>query len=74
MAWKPGPLPPNTYQWGGVVPSDLVVPGFFFASFCGDHVEMQNTNGVRTLMPHEVRWYDNSLQLPPFKSQDKKEE
>ncbi len=64
MAWQRGPLPKNTYGWGGVVPFDLT-GGFFFADFCGDHVKA-HSEPERTLKPHEVAWFDNSIQdLPP---------
>lgn len=62
--WKPGPLPPNTYNWGGVVPAgDDTGYGFYFADFCGDHVKI--CPGDRVLKAHEVAFYDNSLELPP---------
>jgi hypothetical protein len=63
MAWKSGPLPPETWNWGGVVPTNQGPDGgFFFADFCGDHVKMVETG--RILQPDEVALYDNSLQLP----------
>jgi hypothetical protein len=63
MAWKKGPLPPNTWNWGGVVPAgDDPFDGFSFADFCGDHVDMA---GGGTLKANEVGWYDNSIELPP---------
>jgi hypothetical protein len=62
MAWQKGPLPPDTYGWGGVVPFDFKAPGFFFADFAGDHV-VTCPDG-RVLQPHEVAQYDNSLALP----------
>lgn len=61
--WKKGPLPPNTYGWGGVVPVDVDTgTGFFFADFQGDKVVASNGQTYRA---HEVVWYDNSLELPP---------
>ncbi len=63
MAWKRGPLPPDTFQWGGVVPTDHDGSGFYFADFHGDHVCI--CPGDRTLKADEVAWYDNSLELPP---------
>jgi hypothetical protein len=66
MSWQKGPLPPDTWNWGGVVPVGEK-GGFFFADFQGDHVTIvpdSNTYG-RTLQAHEVAWYDNSLTLPP---------
>lgn len=64
MSWKTGPLPADTYGWGGVVPVDMVESGgFLFANFCGDTVEA--SLGSRILKPFEVAYYDNSLTLPP---------
>lgn len=63
MGWQKGPLPPNTYQWGGVVPTDHEGSGFYFADFQGDCVKI--FPGDRVLRPHEVAWYDNSITLPP---------
>ena len=63
MAWLPGPVPPNTWNWGGAVPKGIV-DGFYFADFHGDHITIM-TDPPRTLKPEEVEWYDNSLVLPP---------
>ena len=67
MAWRRGPLPPNTYQWGGVVPVGAdTCGGFYFADFCGDHVKINpGTPDERVLKPDEVAWYDNSIELSP---------
>jgi hypothetical protein len=74
MGWKKGPLPPDTYYWGGVVPTDLAPgSGFYFADFHGDHVKvdvLEKDGGyyrrtIRTLKPDEVAWYNNALDLPP---------
>ena len=67
MGWRKGPMPKNTYGWGGVVPVDFAqTGGFFFADFFGDHVKVIGLNGQeRTLKPEEVEWYDNSITLPP---------
>jgi hypothetical protein len=70
MAWKKGPLPPDTYQWGGVVPKDMVgQSGFLFADFCGDHVMVYGDKGTlsRRVEAADVAFYDNSLELPPQK-------
>lgn len=61
--WKDGPLPADTYNWGGVVligqnPKD----GFFFADFCGDHVKLCPDG--KKVNADEVLLYNNSLELP----------
>ena len=63
MAWKKGPLPPSTYGWGGVVPTDHEGSGFHFADFKGDSVNCPLID--RDLKPDEVAWYNNCLDLPP---------
>lgn len=65
MAWKKGPLPRGSYGWGGVVPFDHEGTGFYFADFDGDKTTAYTGAGDRVLQPHEVKWYDNSLELPP---------
>ena len=65
MAWKKGPLPKGTYGWGGVVPTDLNTAGFFMADFCGDKVKIIGDGKDRVLSADEVRYYDNSIGLPP---------
>lgn len=69
MTWKRGPLPPDTYHWGGVVPvSEKLCSGFYFADFCGDHVRVVDGSKYEDqciLKADEVAWYDNSLELPP---------
>lgn len=62
MAWQNGPLPPKTYGWGGVVPYDVDIDGFYLAVFAGDKVTCYP--GERVLQAHEVKKYDNSLTLP----------
>lgn len=62
--WRQGPLPKNTFFWGGVVPAgDDPSKGFYFADFCGDHAKI--VPGPRRLEADEVGWYDNCLRLPP---------
>jgi hypothetical protein len=69
MAWQSGPLPKDTYGWGGVVPFAGVIPefspggGFLFADFHGDKVVI--CPGGKELQPHEVAMFDNCLTLPP---------
>ena len=65
--WRPGPLPPDTYNWGGVVAVGHDTRGFYFADFCGDHVTIVDAgspNGVRVLKADEVAWFNNCLELP----------
>lgn len=70
--WKRGPLPFNTWGWGGVVTiinGVSSLPGFFFADFRGDHVILPhnepNKGDGRRVELSQVLWYDNSLTLPP---------
>ena len=64
--WKAGPLPSNTYFWGGVVPVGEEASGFYFADFCGSTVKiLTGLPGERVLTSKEVAWYNNSLELPP---------
>lgn len=62
--WKKGPLPPNTYFWGGAVVSNDT-SGFQFADFCGDHVKLDTRNGWLRVEPADVKMYNNCLTLPP---------
>ena len=62
MAWKDGPLPPNTWNWGGVVTKDSGDGGFYFADFHGDHVVL--TPGHAVVKAEDVLQYDNGLTLP----------
>ena len=66
--WKRGPLPPNTWQWGGVVPKSNdsgPYSGFFFADFHGDYVTINpGTADAKRLESDEVAYYNNSLSLP----------
>jgi hypothetical protein len=63
MAWKKGPLPAGTWNYGGVVPvGEDPADGFYFADFCGDHVKLCPSD--KLLKAHEVALYDNSLELP----------
>lgn len=62
--WKKGPLPPNTFNWGGVIPvGDDIKFGFFFADFKGNHVILVDGQNTR-LEAHQVGWYNNCLELP----------
>lgn len=61
--WKPGPLPPDTWYWGGVVLVGQTGTGFYFADFCGDHVKLCPDDKV--IKAEEIAFYNNSLELPP---------
>ncbi len=69
MAWQKGPLPPGTWNWGGVIPVGDVSRwgGFYFADFHGDHVTMNpgNKGFERVLKADDVAWFCNCLDLPP---------
>lgn len=70
LNWKDGPLPPDTWHWGGVVLKEMDGPGkdygFHFADFRGDHVVINPyTEYARTVKPEEVLKYNNTLHLPP---------
>jgi len=62
QVWKDGPLPPGTWNWGGVVLKDMA-SGFYFADFHGDHVTLVPSG--RRVEAEEVLMYNNSLELPP---------
>ena len=64
MAWKPGPMPPNTWGWGGVaLKGKGMEKGFFFADFQGDCAVL--IPGGKLVKADKIAWYDNSLTLPP---------
>lgn len=72
--WKKGPLPPNTYYWGGVVREDRDPDhGFEFADFRGDHVLLP-MSGNKRLEANEVAYYNNSLIFPVTTNPDPKAE
>jgi hypothetical protein len=66
MGWKQGPLPPNTFNWGGVVKAgDNPRTGFYFADFKGSSVEIHKGDGTtEKLEPHQVGWFNNCLTMP----------
>lgn len=65
--WRKGPLPPDTYNWGGVVPVGEESPyGFYFADFRGDHVILEDGKNTR-LEADQVAWFNNCLELPGAK-------
>lgn len=62
MSWKKGPMPADTYGWGGVITKDGHKSGLLFADFCGDHATLCDGTKVKAC---DVVWYNNSLTLPP---------
>jgi hypothetical protein len=72
--WRKGPLPPDTWNWGGVtLVGEDPNSGFYFADFCGDHVKMEliekdkDGNCVRSwkrIEASEVQEYCNCLTIP----------
>lgn len=63
MSWKQGPLPLNTYNWGGIVKvGENPARGFYFADFCGSHAKLVSGEIVPA---SAILMYDNSLELPP---------
>lgn len=72
--WKKGPLPPDTWYWGGVVREDRdPAHGFEFANFCGDHVLLPMSDNKR-LEADKVAYYNNSLVFPVVSDPDPKAE
>lgn len=64
--WKKGPLPPNTYNWGGIVlKGENLALGFHFADFKGDHAQIDCGN--EKVLAEDVLLYNNSLEMPPTK-------
>lgn len=62
--WKQGPMPPDTWGWGGVVKKGMENQcGFYFADFHGDHVKI--CPGGEILQAEDVSLYNNCLTLPP---------
>lgn len=69
--WKNGPLPPETWMWGGItVVGENLNSGFYFADFHGDHAVI--VPGGKIVKASEVAMYDNCLELPPAYSGTRK--
>lgn len=61
--WKEGPMPPNTWGWGGIVrKGEEDYNGFFFADFQGDHVTI--FPGGDVVQADAIAAYNNCLTLP----------
>lgn len=63
-AWQAGPMPPDTWYWGGVVTKSIINQGgFFFADFRGDHVIIYPDE--KKVLADEIAFYNNCIGLPP---------
>lgn len=76
--WKSGPLPPKTYNWGGVITKEALArnkaathQSFQFACFRGDHVVL--TDGTR-VEADEIAFYNNAIELPVIRVNQKTHE
>lgn len=63
MAWQKGPLPENTWHWGGVMVVGEGTSGFHFADFKGDCAELVYGQEKRLVKAEEVAFFDNSLRI-----------
>lgn len=66
--WHKGPLPADTWGYGGVVLAEMPEQTFLFADFRGDHALLVNTESGKDgkrLDPAEILAYNNAIQLPP---------
>lgn len=63
MCWRPGPLPLNTWQYGGVVTAETE-PWFAFADFRGDHAVLADGTRVE---PEDVLLWTNCIEEPPVR-------
>ncbi len=62
--WKQGPLPVDTYNWGGVVKvGDDPKMGFYFADFNGSYAILCPSGEKVTA--DKVAWFCNDLVMPP---------
>lgn len=61
MCWNKGPLPPDTWNWGGVQTVDMT-SGFIYANFCGDHVITEIGTRIEA---DKIAYWSNCLDLPP---------
>lgn len=64
--WHQGPLPANTYQFGGIVLKGLDPNrGFHFADFRGDHVMVVTSSGdLKRHEANEIGYWNNSITIP----------
>jgi hypothetical protein len=63
MSWKKGPLPAETWGWGGVTVKGDAGQGFYFGDFQGDKVVLCPEG--RVLKADEVGQYNNAIQDLP---------
>lgn len=67
--WHKGPLPADTWNWGGVVPvGSNPRHGFYFADFRGDHALIsKSVDGVSVwerIEAADIAFFNNSLPMP----------
>lgn len=62
MAWKQGPLPKDTWGWGGVVPVGQSGSGFFFADFKGDRVRRSLVEAMTRVDGNHKCWQEGFAQ------------
>lgn len=65
--WKEGPMPRDTWGWGGVVLKKYAeYDGFYFADFRGDHAVLVHLDGAgdERVEADDVAAYNNLLTLP----------
>lgn len=65
MGWKQGPMPKDTYGYGGVVLPGMT-SGFYFADFCGGTVKLFGDPHPepREISGYDVAYYNNDIELP----------
>ena len=68
--WKKGPLPPDTWNYGGIVVDGVPEGYMMLASFSGDCALVND----HVYTADEILWYNNNLQLPPLELWGKKEQ
>lgn len=67
--WRKGPLPKNTYGWGGIVTKDCPDGFFLYADFCGDYAMTFTTEKghltTQRVEAADILLWDNALTEPP---------
>ena len=67
--WREGPLPANTYGWGGIVTKECPKGIFLYADFCGDYAMIYDSEKghliTRRVEACDILLWDNPLTEPP---------